>query len=266
MKAELDAMEQTNTWTVVPLPVGKHTIGCKWIFKTKFHSDGTVERHKARLVAQGFTQQEGVDFHETFSLVAKLVTVKVLLALATRHILRYIKSHPGQGIFFSSKSSLQLIAFSDADWGACLDTRKSVTGFCLFIGDSPVSWKSKKQTTISRSSAEAEYRALAATTSEIVWVQQLLSDFQVKLPSPAVIFCDNLAAIHIASNPIFHKRTKHIEIDCHFVRDKVSAGSIKLFRVRTRNQLADIFTKPLPAATLTSLLSKMAIHDIHSPS
>lgn len=117
-----------------------------------------------------------------------------------------------------------------------MDSRKSVTGFCIFLGDSLVSWKAKKQLTISRSSAEADYRALATTTNEVIWLQQLLKDFFVHLSEQAVIYCDNLAAIHIASNPIFNERTKHIEIDCHFVRDKVTDGVIKLLPVRLHNQ------------------------------
>lgn len=497
MMEELSALEENGTWSVVPLPHGKHAIGCRWVYKIKYASNGTVDRHKARLVAKGYTQQEGVDFFETFSPVAKLTSVKIVLALAAvnqwhleqldinnaflngdlseevymdlplgysfnkdtttklvcklhkslyglrqasrqwyskfshsvldfgftqsksdyalftkgtgssfvallvyvddsiivgptqsiieslktslkthfklkelghlkyflgleiarstkgiylfqrqyalqlledtgllagkptripmdpnvklsvndgdpledaaiyrrligrllyltisrpdiayavhklsqfvtqprvphlmaaHHLLKYIKSSPAQGIFFSASSSLQLKAFSDADWAACVDTRRSVTGFCVFLGDSLVSWKAKKQTTTSRSSAEAEYRALAATASELVWITQLLKDFHVIIPTPVTIFCDNQAAIHIATNPIFHERTKHIEIDCHFIREKITAGFLKLLPIRSNLQLADMFTKPLSSASLTNCMSKMAVLDIYRPS
>ena len=100
-------------------------------------------------------------------------------------------------------------------------SRRSTTGFCIFIGDCLISWKTKKQPSISRSSAEAEYRALTATGSEITWLQYLLKDFQVHYPQPAFIYCDKQSAIHIANNPAFHERTKHIELDCHFIREKI---------------------------------------------
>lgn len=178
---------------------------------------------------------------------------------AVHHLLHYLKKSPGQRLLFSSTSSLQLRAyshvcapvrlkaFSDADWGSRPDCRRSVIGFCIFIGDSLVSWKAKKHTTVSRSSAEDEYRALSSTSNELIWLQQLLKDFQVKVDSPALLYCDNQAAIHIASNPIFHKRTKHIEIDCHFVHERVASGVLKLLPIRSQYQLTDMFTKPLPS-------------------
>ncbi|XP_068647981.1 uncharacterized mitochondrial protein AtMg00810-like [Aristolochia californica] len=152
---------------------------------------------------------------------------------AVHHLLPYLKTSPGQGLLFSSTSSLQVRAYSDADWESCLDSRQSTIGFCIFIGDFLVSWKAKKQTTVSRSSAKAEYRALSSTASELIWLQQLLQDFHVKVDSPALLHCDNQVAIHIASNPIFHERTKHIEIDCHFVRERVTLGILKLLLIRS---------------------------------
>ena len=132
---------------------------------------------------------------------------------ATHHLLCYLKNSPSQGLFYSSSSTLKLTAFSDADSTTCPDTCKSVSGFCIFLGDFLVSWKSKKQTTISRSSTEAEYRALATSTIVLIWIKQLLHDFGLNLFLPDLLFCDNKAAIHNATNPIFHERTKHIEIN-----------------------------------------------------
>ena len=129
-----------------------------------------------------------------------------------------------------------------------------------------VSWKSKKQTTVSRSSTEAEYQAMAATTSELLWLQQLLTDLGVTSSSPMLLFCDNHVAVHIASNPTFHEMTKHIEIDCHFIRDKVSAHVVKLMPIQSNYQLVNLFTKPLSSPLFFPLFSKMVIKNIHSPS
>ena len=479
MKAKLLAMETNKTWTNVPLPNDCHSIGCKWVSKIKHRADGTIERYKAQLVAKGYNQQEGLYYIETFSPVAKLVTIKVLLNLAVsmnwpliqldvnnaflhgdltenvymnlplgyKHdmvarkgeqlvcklhkfmyglkqasrqwfdkfsqaliLLGFSRSKSDYSLFTRGRDSsftsllvyvddiiitgafteiiatlkaylnsafrlkdlgtlkyfiglelarstkeivmsqrnyvLQLLedtrllaskltslrmdpnvkmkandgkelvdvssyrrligrllyltvsrpdimfavhklsqyvthpcqshmavanhllqAFSDADWASCLDTRKSTIGFCIFLGDSLISWKSKKQSTVlSRSSVEAEYRALAATASELTWIVQLLKDLHVFTLSPSPIFSNSTEATHIASNPIFHERTKHIEMDYHFVRDQIVKGAINLMPIRTQHQVANIFTKALPISSFTTLLSKMGNINIVKPS
>lgn len=183
---------------------------------------------------------------------------------AAHTLLRYLKHTPGQGILFSAKSDLQLHAYADADW-ASSECRKSTSGWCVFMGESLLTWKSKKQQTVSRSSAEAEYRSLASVTCEVIWLHNLLLDFGIT-KQPTLLYCDNKAAIHIATNPTFHERTKHVEIDLHFVREKVENGDLKLIHVRSNHQLADLLTKALPRAAFLQLLSKMGITNIFLPS
>ncbi|CAM8902581.1 unnamed protein product [Rhodiola kirilowii] len=489
METEIQALQSNNTWQVMQLPSGKNAISSKWIFRVKRHSNGTIERYKARLVARGFSQEEGLDYNETFAPVVKMTTVRTVIALAssknwplfqldvdnaflhgaldeevymsfppgffkqekhmgmvcklnkslhglkqaprqwfsrfsdalltygfqqssqdhslftynhngdflillvyvddvvitgtstalidsvkafihsefkikdlghlkyflgievarsssgifinqrkyildllsevgllackpsttpmdtkqklalstaekltdpteyrrivgklvylhvtrpdiafpihvlsqflanptTEHlqaatrVLRFLKNAPAQGLFYPTGAPLLLEAFCDADWASCPISRRSTSGFCIKLGPCVISWRTKKQSTVSRSSAESEYRAMAQTCYELVWIVALLRDLHIHVPQPIVLHCDNNATNHIARNPVFHERTKHNELDCHLVRQHFSSDFINPQYIDSLSQPADLFTKALPADALHKFASKLGV-------
>ena len=150
------------------------------------------------------------------------------------------------GLNFSKSSSILVSAFSDSDCAGCLDDRRSTGGFAVFFGPNLISWCAKKHATVSRSSTESEYKALANATTEIIWVQSMLRELGVKHTKVPCLWCDNLGATYLSANPVFHARTKHVEIDFHFVRERVAQKQLDIRFVHSKDHLADGFTKPLP--------------------
>jgi len=475
MEEEYESIMRNNTWKLTELPEGKQPIGCKWIYKPKFKADGSIDKYKARLVAKGYSQQEGIDYAETFAPVAKLNTIRLLIALATKYhwklhqldvksaflngelkeevyltqpegfvkqgqehlvcklkkalyglkqaprswyekidsfflqqgfirskgdpnlyikfdekghvllislyvddliitgnseklidgikeqmsqvfemkdlgelhyclglevwrnagrtfvtqgkyvrellrkfrmdqcnavsvpmqqnlklhlndgsneadgtlyrqlvgslnyltttrpdiaysvsvlsqfmarpldshwqaakaVLRYLKGTVDFGIEYTDSSDVQLTGFSDSDWAGNPDDRRSTTGYAFSIGSGIISWSSKKQTTVSLSSTEAEYKALCAATCEAVWLRRILQDVGEQQTKATVIKSDSQSSIKLANNPVYHARTKHVEVQFHFVREKIQSADISLIYCNTCENAADIFTKPL---------------------
>ncbi|KAL5701149.1 hypothetical protein ACHQM5_026518 [Ranunculus cassubicifolius] len=183
---------------------------------------------------------------------------------AVYHILRYLKSCPGLGLFYAAGTQGPLECYTDSDYGGSYDSR-STTGFCSFRGSHLISWKSKKQSVVSQSSTEAEYRALALGTCEVVWLRTMLGELGFSATTPSVLHCDNRAAIHLASDSVLHERTKHVEIDVHFLREKVRNGIVAPSFVRTKAQIADTLTKPAGPSDLRSSIGKLGLLDIFAP-
>jgi len=158
-------------------------------------------------------------------------------------ILRYLKSTPGKGILFSNHENLKVEGYTDVDWVSSKDDRRSTSGYFTFVGGNLVTWKSKKQPVVARSSAEAEFRGMTLGVCELLWIKNVLSDLSFKQNETMGLYCDNTPAITIAHNPVQHDRTKHVEIDRHFIKEKLEAGIISFSFVRSELQLVDVLTK-----------------------
>uniref|UniRef100_A0A2N9GKU7 Uncharacterized protein n=1 Tax=Fagus sylvatica TaxID=28930 RepID=A0A2N9GKU7_FAGSY len=156
---------------------------------------------------------------------------------------RYLKSASGKGLMLYKNGHLEVEGYTDADWAGSITDRRSTSGYCTFVGGNLVTWRSKKQSVVARSSAKAEFRAMAHGICEMLWLKAMLKELGVHSKDPMKLYCDNKAAISIAHNPVQHDRTKHVEVDRHFIKEKLTEGLICTPFVRTENQLADILTK-----------------------
>lgn len=172
---------------------------------------------------------------------------------AVKRILRYVKGTVGHGLKIQQSANDILSAFSDADWAGSPEDRRSTSGFAVLLGSNLISWSSRKQQTVSRSSTEAEYKAIANVTAELIWLQTLLRELGIYQSSAPILWCDILGATYLTSNPVFHARTKHIEVDFHFVREQVARQALNVRFISSKDQLADVFTKALPKAPFTQI-------------
>lgn len=155
--------------------------------------------------------------------------IKYMLTL--KCILRYVHGRIHLGLYLSPSPTTQLISYTNADWGGCLDTRRSISIYCVFLGDNLISWSSKRQSILSRSSVEAKYRGVANVVSESCWICNLLIELHFPIPQATLMYCDNVSAIYFSSNPVQHQRIKHIEIEIHFIQEKVVRGQAHVLHV-----------------------------------
>ena len=166
---------------------------------------------------------------------------------------------------FEKDSHLQVEVYTNVDWAGHLTDRQSTSRYCTFARGNLVTWCSKKQNVVARTSVEAEFRSVAHGICEVLWIKRILDELKVASQSPIKAYCDNKAAISIAHNPVLHDRTKHVEVDKHFIKEKIESRHICMTYVPTDEQVPDILTKGLPRKQFEKLTSKLAMEDIFRP-
>lgn len=178
---------------------------------------------------------------------------------AVKRVLRYLAGTVTHGIFFSASTPLTLHAYSDADWAGNKDDYTSTGAYIVYIGKQHISWASRKQKSVSRSSTEAEYRSVADTAAELKWILSIATELGIPLSGIPTIYCDNIGATQLCANPVFHSRMKHVALDYHFIREQVQQKSLRVSHVCSADQLADALTKPLPRPRFQTLSAKIGL-------
>nr|GEU65252.1 ribonuclease H-like domain-containing protein [Tanacetum cinerariifolium] len=289
MLDEYNALIKNGTWILVPKPVGVNMVHYMWLFKHKFHANGTLSRYKARLIANGSSQQQGIDRslyglkqapHAWFQHFAALLQ-QIITSLhqefdmtdlgALNYFLGISATRSSTGLFLSQKKyacelleRANMVNYNPSQTPIDTDSKLGPEGVAvqdptLYRSDNLLSWSSKRQHTISRSSAEAEYRGVANVVVETAWLRNLLRELHSPLSTTTLVYCDNVSVVYLSTNPVQHQRTKHIKIDIHFVRDMVQTGHIWVLHVPSRYHYADIFTKGLLTALFEDFCSSLSV-------
>ncbi|GJT75747.1 ribonuclease H-like domain-containing protein [Tanacetum coccineum] len=277
MLDEYNALITNGTWVLVPCLANVNVVRSMWLFKHKFNADGSLSRYKARLVANGRISRDGpihqLDVNNDFlhGHLSETVYMHQPLGFVDPNNPNYSKlgldgdpvSDPI--LYRSLAGALQYLTFTRPDLSyavqqaGCSVTRRFTSGYCVFLGDNLLSWSVKRQVTLFRSSAEAEYRGMANVVAETAWIRNLLCKLHTLLFTATLVYCDNVSAVYMFANPVQHQRTKHIEIEIHFVRDFVASGQVRVLHVLSRFQYAYIFTKGLPIALFIEFRSSMNV-------
>ena len=180
-------------------------------------------------------------------------------------ILQYLKSSLGKWLMFSKNAHLNIEGYTDADWAGNILDRKSTSGYFTFVGWNLVTWRSKKKNVVELSNVEAEFQGMAKELCELLWLRSLLIEVGFPLSSAMNLFCDNKAAIDISHNPIQHDRTKHVEVDRHFIKQNLEENIIQFPFIKSEDQLSNILTKAVSSRNFNDLLDKLSVRDIYTP-
>ncbi|GJU33761.1 putative ribonuclease H-like domain-containing protein [Tanacetum coccineum] len=264
MQEELLQFKLQEVWVLCDLPEGKRVIGTKWVFRNKRDERGTIIKNKARLVAQGYRQEEGVDYDEVFAPVARIEAIRLFLAFASFMGFTVYQMDVKSAFLYGNiteepqehgmkDSPFHLEAFSDSDYAGDNHDRRSTSGGCQYLGRRLVSWQCKKQTIVAISSTEAEYVAAASCCAQVLWMQNQLLDYGFNFMNTE-IHIDNESTICIVKNPVFHSKTKHIQIRHHFIRDCYEQRLINVVKVHTDDNVADLLTKGFDLARFNFLV------------